>query len=147
MKRFVLYIIICFCPLLVLAQPNNSERKGVFEKKLQTIQAIKETYFNKELNLTDSEKESFWPVYNKYFTELKLARIENRNDILVFEEKVVGIRKNYMQEFKKVLGTDERARKVFLLDRNFSAFIKKELFERQRKREDNLQKKAPTIEN
>jgi hypothetical protein len=140
------YFLLIFLPTFLFAQPK-ADRFERFKNKLQTVQALKEVYFNKELNLTESEKESFWPVYNKYFEELKIARFESKNDVLNFEEKIVSIRKNYKDEFKKILGNEERAKKVFILDRNFVGFIKKELFERQKKRAEDASKKAPTIEN
>ena len=52
--------------------------------------------------------------------------------MLAFDEKILVIKKKYIQEFKKVLVTDERSNKVFLADRNFGAIIRKEILARQK---------------
>lgn len=103
-------------------------------KMAANVQGLKIAYITKELNLTSDEAQKFWPVYYTYFDELKKARIETKDDVLVFEEKMLGIKKKYSIEFKKILGTDERANKVFLADRNFGAIIRKEIQNRQKLR-------------
>lgn len=101
-------------------------------KMAANVQGLKIAYITKELNLTIDEAQKFWPVYYTYFDELKKSRIETKDEVLVFEEKMLGIKKKYSIEFKKILGTDERANKVFLADRNFGAIIRKEIQSRQK---------------
>jgi hypothetical protein len=99
-----------------------------------TIQALKIAFITKELNLTAEEAQRFWPVYNTYIDDLRKLRKENKDDVLVFEERSLAIKKKYNVDFKRILSSEERANKVFLADRNFAMFIKKELQDRQRLR-------------
>ena len=98
----------------------------------QTAQGLKIAYITRELNLSTDEAQIFWPVYYAYFNEMKKTRQETKDDVLAFDEKILFIKKKYSLEFKKVLGTDERANKVFLADRNFGAIIRKEIIARQK---------------
>ncbi len=44
------------------------------------------------------------------------------------------MKKKYNVDFKRILASQDRANKVFLADRDFANFIKKELQDRQRMR-------------
>jgi hypothetical protein len=101
------------------------------------IQGLKIAYITRELNLTTDEAQRFWPLYFGYFDDLKKARNETRDDVIAFDEKALAIKKHYFVDFKKALGTDERANKVFLVDRDFGAIIKKEIQKRQKLRNNN----------
>lgn len=96
------------------------------------VQGLKIAYITRELNLTTDEAQKFWPIYFSYFNELKKARTDSKDDVIGFDEKALAIKKRYYGDFKKILGTDERANKVFLVDRNFGAIIKKEIQNRQK---------------
>ena len=50
---------------------------------------------------------------------------------MAFEEAALNIRKKYKNEFKKVLGSDERANKALTADRAFMGMIKDELQNRK----------------
>ncbi len=106
--------------------------------KVSCVQAIKIAFLTKELNLTSEDAQKFWPVYNAYLDELKKTKKDAKDDVLAFEERALAVKKKYSLEFKRILQSDERANKVFLADRNFTAFIKKELQERQRLRSQRL---------
>lgn len=125
MKKFVL-ILLAICTSL--AGMSQNAKKG------QTVQGLKIAYITRELSLTTDEAQIFWPVYYSYFDEMKKTRQETKDDVLAFDEKILFIKKKYSLEFKKVLGTDERANKVFLADRNFGAIIRKEIMARQKNR-------------
>ena len=57
MKKIILIFIITSISIVRLsAQRNNSER----------IKVLKTTFITNELDLSSSEAEKFWPVYNKY---------------------------------------------------------------------------------
>ena len=95
------------------------------------IEGLKETYMNKELNLTPQEAQKFWPVYKNYFQEIRQARKTFANDEVSFEEKVVEIRKKYKDNFKSILNSNDRANKVYVSEKNLRDLLKKELQNRQ----------------
>lgn len=123
MKQFILILFAITTSFVGISQAT---------KKAQNVQGLKIAYITRELNLTTDEAQKFWPIYYAYFDELKKARQETKDNVLAFDEKILVIKKKYSQEFKKVLGTDERANKVFLTDRNFGAIIRKEMLARQK---------------
>ena len=91
------------------------------------IQNLKIGFVTRRLALTSDEAQRFWPVYNEYVNELKKARQEEKDDVLVFEERALNIRKKYKGEFKKILGTDDRLNKALTVDRDFHNVLRKEL--------------------
>ncbi len=123
MKKIILFLtIIMGLGYICAAQPPRGEK----------VKAIFAAYVTKELNLTSEEAQKFWPVYNEYAAEIKKTREDNRTDELVFEEKVLNIRKKYKPEFKKILNDDTRVNKVFVIDRNFREMLRKEMLERKK---------------
>ena len=106
---------ICICN----AQDGNKEK--------EKIEAVRTAYITNQLNLTPEESQKFWPIYNRYFSEVKKAQQESPNDIVAFQEKLVNIRKKYKADFKSVLGTDERVNKVYTTETKFISMLQNEL--------------------
>ncbi len=102
--------------------------------KQASIQALKVAFITKDLYLTTDEAQKFWPIYNGYIEELKKVKKDSKDDVILLEEKSLTVKKKYSIEFKKILLSDDRANKVFLADRDFALFIKKELHDRQKMR-------------
>lgn len=127
-------IITLFC--IVTAFSGMAQAKGPAKQGVN-LQGLKIAFITRELNLTTDEAQKFWPMYFGYFDELKKARNESKDDVIAFDEKALAIKKRYFSDFKKVLGTDERANKVFLVDRDFGAIIKKEIQNRQKMRNNS----------
>ncbi|WP_298369087.1 sensor of ECF-type sigma factor [uncultured Lutibacter sp.] len=109
-----------FILLLAISFASNAQGR-------ERIKALKATYITNSINLTPTEAEKFWPVYNKYSTkiqELKLSMesgmrklkfvnsmnkltekeaekiIDNRID---FEEKILELKISQTKELKKVI--------------------------------------------
>ena len=97
-------------------------------KKVETLHA---EYLTKELSLTPAENEKFWKVYNDYRNELRSTRKENGGDAIELEEKLLNTRKKYKNDFKKVLGSDERVNKLFVAEKSFREILRNELQNRR----------------
>ena len=66
MKKIVLAIILfLFTAITVVAQGNDRDK----------IQALKRAHITNALNLTPSEAEKFWPVYNEYNQKIHRIKI------------------------------------------------------------------------
>lgn len=109
-----------------------SAQSDLNDPRLSRLEAIKVAFLTRELNLSPDEAQKFWPVYNNYFEELKKARKSNEKDELVLEEKVLTIRKKYKPDFVKVLNSEDRANKIFVIERNYRELLRKELMNRQK---------------
>lgn len=101
------------------------------DNRKNNIEAIQIAYLTRELSLSSEEAQKFWPVYNEYRDELVSVRKETRNDEVLFEEKILNIRKKYKTDFKKVLGTDQRVNQVFVAEKSFRDLLRKELMNRK----------------
>lgn len=101
-------------------------------KKAETLQTA---YFTKELVLTPDEASKFWPVYGDYKNEIKDVSKDEGTDPIALEEKVLNIRKKYKADFKKVLGSDDRVNKVYILEKNFRQMLRDELLDRRSSKE------------
>jgi hypothetical protein len=129
MKKIVIILSLLFLHNYFCVAQTQSDSTGK-----DKIEGLKETYMNKELNLTPQEAQKFWPVYKNYFQEIRQARKNYTNDEVAFEEKVVEIRKKYKDNFKSILNSNDRANKVYVSEKNLRDLLKKELQNRQRLR-------------
>lgn len=134
MKR-LLPILFLICTLSVFSQERDGGR----------IEALKIAYLTKKLNLSPQEAQRFWPVYNKYASELRQTRIEqNRNGVseIDAEEKILNIRKKYNKEFSTALGA-EKVNLLFRSEKEFGNYVQKELSERRQLRQQLNRDRGP----
>ncbi|MBS1763302.1 MAG: hypothetical protein JSR00_10540 [Bacteroidetes bacterium] len=120
MKKFILVLITSLISIITFAQPPaNADR----EKKIESLYIA---YITKELKLTESEAQKFWPIHNEYDKEIKnsaktAAELEKQQQIL-------NVKKKYQPKFINILG-NERTDQFFKVDSEF----RKRLLERVRK--------------
>src|ERR1035437_7843775 len=100
MKK-ILFLLLLFITLYSIAQqPGN--RPGI----MANVQGLKIAYFTRELNLNRDEAQRFWPVYYNYLDELNAARLQRRDDVIASDEKILAIKKNYLYQFRTILGNN-----------------------------------------
>ena len=101
MKRIILLIVL-YSGLVVSAVAQDEQKEG-------RLQAYKIAFLTKKLNLSPEEAQRFWPIYNRYESELRAAHREGRNNNkeIETEEKILNIRKKYNSEFSKALSTEK----------------------------------------
>ncbi len=130
-KLGLLYGMICWLSLAVIAQENDNNQKPDGSR----LEALKIAYITKRLNLTPEEAQKFWPVYNQYSGEIRKVRMDakqNQEVEIVTEEKVLNIRKKYNGEFAKAL-PPQRVDQFFRSEKEFGAFITKEIIRRNQR--------------
>lgn len=90
---------------------------------MHRIETIKTDYLSSSLNLTSDEANRFWPLYKQYQKELNTVLHQKRqnmlnsqknpqdivNDNLDYDSKILSIKKNYNDQFSKVLPPDKVA--------------------------------------
>ena len=89
--------------LIIVTSFAKAQDEQASVKKQQDIEALKVAFISKELELTPDEAQKFWPVYNQYSKEIKATRLDNP-DVLDRDEKILNLRKNYKEQFTKILG-------------------------------------------
>jgi len=141
-QQYMKYLVICFLILFEFVS-GFSQQTPIGGNQFVKVQQLKIGYISNELNLTAEEAQKFWPVYNAYSKESAQAKKDNKEDIIVLDEMLLNIKKKYTGEFKKILGTDQRANKVFVSERNFGNVIRKEMENRQKLRQQQKQESIP----
>lgn len=107
------------------------------------VEALKIAFLTQKLNLTTEEAQKFWPIYNNYIKEVRQTRItarQNKEKDIDTDEKLLNIRKKYDTEFGKAL-SKEKVNTFFRAEKEFGAFLQKELLERRQQRLDNRKQK------
>ena len=129
-----IYLIIVFATAATFAKAQAPEQPPqVSEQKQQDIEALKVAFISKELELTPTEAEKFWPVYNQYSKELKGLNIaaNGNDDVLDRDEKVLNLRKRYKEQFTKLLGP-QRMNRMFGAEGRFHQLLIKAIKRQQR---------------
>lgn len=123
MKRYLLIIIATFGFIsFVQAQKGNGREK---------IRALKVAFITQKLNLTPSEAEKFWPVYNQYENEIIQLRANKKDgNVLDNEQKLLDIRKKYKPSFEKILGSG-RLNDLYNAEKDFRNVLIQRLKERR----------------
>jgi hypothetical protein len=132
--KFIWSFLIC----LVFTVPLSAQDKG------SQIEAVKVAFITQKIDLSSSQAEKFWPIYQDYqreirevFKQRKEARNQkNGNDKvdgeLDFEGRLLEVRKKYKQEFSKVI-PPEKVLQFYSAEREFRETMIKELKERRHK--------------
>ncbi|MDN3581183.1 hypothetical protein [Mucilaginibacter flavus] len=118
----------------------NRVKKGAIGKKLE---AARNNFISKQLDLSDEESTKFWPIYQKYQQELTAVRILKRlnnssaasngteqiDREIYYESQLVAIRKRYRDSFSKIL-PPEKVSKLYKSEQEFNDELIKQLSER-----------------
>lgn len=131
--------------LLFLTSFSFFAQNGKIDEKREKIKAFKVSFLTTELELTSTEAEKFWPIYNAYddkqyelkylkmktyLRQLKDENLKNLSDkeattllsqIESTDKEIYQLREKYMSSLKKVLP----AKKILLLKKSEDDFNRK----------------------
>jgi len=106
------------------------------------VEAVKEAFIGRQLNLTSRQSRDFWPLYRQYVQDQTAIRILRRQNLmnspngtiklekdLAYETELVNIRKHYMDEFLKII-PPEKISELYKSEREFNDEMLKQLSER-----------------
>ena len=103
-----------------IAQDDDGEKEG------DDIKAVRMAYMTDQLKLSSDEAQRFWPVYNNYIQELRQARRDNSGDVVKQQEAIVNVKKKYKDNFRKVVGSDDRVNRVYKAQDDFRIMLRNE---------------------
>lgn len=131
------------------AQPGQGERRGDRKEK---VEAMKIAYITNQLELTPTEAQQFWPIYNEYENKIQAIRQSRRKDkkdgpdnldqmsdkeveALVdgevnIRQKEIEVMKEYNSKFKGVLPIRKVA-KLYRAQEDFKRELLKKIQERK----------------
>lgn len=107
------------------------------------LEAARNNFISKQLDLSDRESTKFWPLYRQYQQELTAVRILKRlnnssassngteqiDKEIYYESQMVAIRKRYRDSFSKIL-PPEKVSKLYKSEQEFNDELIKQLSER-----------------
>jgi flagellar biosynthesis component FlhA len=132
MKRFLLFAFLLMIGIKMRGQNGNR------------LEALKIAYITNKLNLSPEEAQKFWPIYNQYALELKVARlkaINNKSSEIELDETILNIRKKYSVLFGQVL-PPAKVDTFYKSEKEFGHFVEKEI-ERRQLRQQFKQQNTP----
>jgi hypothetical protein len=132
MKRFLLFAFLLTIGIKIRAQNGNR------------LEALKIAYITNKLNLSPEEAQKFWPIYNQYALELKVARLKavnNKSSEIELDENILNIRKKYSVLFGQFL-SPAKVDTFFKSEKEFGHFVEKEI-ERRQLRQQFKQQNTP----
>ena len=122
------------------------------KEKDDKIEALKVGFITQELNLTASEAEKFWPLYNEMEDKMKEARqtcrkinhemrdsedkISNEdakkklNTLFENDQKELDLKKEYSEKYIKIIG-EKRTLKLLSLEHEFRRVLLERLKDRK----------------
>ncbi len=111
------------------------------ETRFQQVESAKIAYITKNLELTPTEAQKFFPIYNEYrkeMREISHQKKADRNNLksesgLEFDSKVLACKKKYHARFTTII-SPTKASRFFEVEREFREQLFKELENRNRKR-------------
>ena len=130
-KIFLLFGFITFATLLTYGQDLADTGNG-----REKIKMLEIGYLTRQLQLSSSEAERFWPLFNEYRKELRtVVKDRNINDNLERQQKALDIRKKYRKDFSSILD-EERGQKVYEAEDRFKTMVRREMQQRVKARQN-----------
>lgn len=126
------------------------------QNAIRKIKALKVSYITTELDLSATEAQKFWPIYNEFektrreirMTETKKIRakinayddlktiseteaIKLQKDFFIIDKKLIKNKEKYFEQFVKAIGIHKTLR-LHLTEQGFNSTLLKHLGERKR---------------
>jgi hypothetical protein len=118
MKKFLLIVVLLGSFGLAKAQDDHWEK----------VQALKIAFITQKLELSSDDAQKFWPVYNRYESEIRQVMKDNKlgGDAIDNEEKLLNVKKKYRTEFSKIIGLP-KTNTLFNSEREFRGVLMRQL--------------------
>jgi hypothetical protein len=97
----------------------------------EKIEMFKIQFITKNLELTKTEAEGFWPVYEAHKKEMQEIIKTKMNDEILLQEAMLNARKKYKADLLPVLKTEERVNNALKVERDFLYKMRHEVSKRR----------------
>jgi hypothetical protein len=128
-------------PMNGQSRPAMRNRQGM-ERQLPQRQMTKEQrerlelfsiqFITKKLDLTPTEAEKFWPLYNEQKEASRNLMQTAKQDEIAFQEAMLVIRKKFKKDLMPILKTEERVNLALKVDRDLLNRMRNEMIRRKR---------------
>lgn len=135
MKKIVFIVLSICISMSIFAQHRELGRPRdtppIDEARRAKIELFKVQFITEKLNLTKSEAEVFWPVYNEAKNNIDELVKTKMNDEIQFEENILVIKKKLRNDLKPILKSDERVNQALKIEREFLKTLRGEMMRRK----------------
>ena len=100
------------------ARAQDDEHDKIRDKMTEFIQ--------RRLSLSRNEADRFTPVFVRYFREWRQTLRENKDDILIRQQKIVDLRIRYRTEFRDIVG-EKRSNEVYKKQEEFIRILNEQV--------------------
>lgn len=111
------------------SKAQNDDNDKIRDKMREFIQ--------RRLSLSRNEADRFTPVFVRYFTEWRQTLRENKEDILIRQQKIVDLRIRYRTEFRDIVG-EKRSNEVYKKQEEFIRILQEQV---KNRRDDRINRK------
>jgi Spy/CpxP family protein refolding chaperone len=150
MKKSIISLISFFILSFTVAAQQKNENKG--RPNQDKIKAIKVGLITDELDLTETQAEKFWPIYNTFSDKKKeivqqirkrnkeseevsdKEILQNRDEILKLKQRELDLEKDYRDDFLKVISV-KQYNDLLQVEKKFNQMLLNKLKERRENKE------------
>lgn len=94
-------------------------------------------FIQKRLSLSRNEAERFTPVFVRYFREWRQTLKENRDDVLMRQQRIAELRIRYRTEFRDIVG-EKRSNEIYRKQEEFIRILQDQM---KNRRDDRINRK------
>jgi hypothetical protein len=119
-------------------QPLNSRnmqpppQRQMTKDQRERLELFSIQFITKKLDLTPSEAEKFWPLYNEQKEASRNLMQTVKQDEIAFQEAMLVIRKKFKKDLMPVLKSEERVNLALKVDRELLNKMRNEMMRRKR---------------
>jgi hypothetical protein len=107
-------------------------QRQMTKEQRERLELFSIQFITKKLDLTPTEAEKFWPLYNEQKEASRNLMQTVKEDEIAFQEAMLLIRKKFKKDLMPILKTDERVNLALKVDRELLNRMRNEMMRRKR---------------
>jgi hypothetical protein len=115
-----------------MEMPPPPPPRPMTKQQREKLELFKIQFITKKLDLTPTEAEKFWPLYNEQKDASRNLIQTAKEDEIAFQEAMLVIRKKFKKDLMPVLKTEERVNLALKVDRELLNKMRNEMRRRKR---------------
>ena len=115
-----------------MEMPPPPPPRPMTKEQRERLEFFRIQFITKKLDLTPTEAEKFWPVYNEQKEASHNLMQTKKEDEIEFQEAMLVIRKKFKKDLMPILKTEERVNLALKVDRELLNKMRNEMIRRKR---------------
>jgi len=119
-------------PAMRNRQGMEMPQRPMTKEQRERLELFSIQFITKKLDLTPTEAEKFWPLYNEQKEASRNLMQTAKQDEIAFQEAMLVIRKKFKKDLMPILKTEERVNLALKVDRDLLNRMRNEMMRRKR---------------